>query len=137
MSEYGQISGEGGVELLFRVMCECGHCLARLIGFVIAPLSEPCLPKMKFTGITFLLLLSAAVSSCSNMETQSSPGREDPFHYDWHSLRVGGLVFAGVLCVLGIIVLLSGKCKCKFNKKNSPPPVSVAPKKLPQDCTDC
>uniref|UniRef100_A0A8D0GIC8 FXYD domain-containing ion transport regulator n=1 Tax=Sphenodon punctatus TaxID=8508 RepID=A0A8D0GIC8_SPHPU len=36
---------------------------------------------------------------------------------DWHSLRVGGLIFAGVLCALGIIILLSGKCKCRFNRK--------------------
>ncbi|XP_029416934.1 FXYD domain-containing ion transport regulator 3 isoform X1 [Nannospalax galili] len=38
---------------------------------------------------------------------------------DWHSLRVGGLICAGILCALGIIVLLSGKCKCKFRQKPS------------------
>lgn len=26
---------------------------------------------------------------------------------DWHSLRVGGLICAGILCALGIIVLMS------------------------------
>ncbi|ELK05765.1 FXYD domain-containing ion transport regulator 3 [Pteropus alecto] len=36
---------------------------------------------------------------------------------DWHSLRVGGLICAGILCAMGIIVLMSGKCKCKFNQK--------------------
>ncbi|XP_010018974.1 PREDICTED: FXYD domain-containing ion transport regulator 3-like, partial [Nestor notabilis] len=30
-----------------------------------------------------------------------------PFYYDWHRLRVAGLVVAAVLCVVGIIVLLS------------------------------
>uniref|UniRef100_A0A8C9L3U4 FXYD domain-containing ion transport regulator n=1 Tax=Serinus canaria TaxID=9135 RepID=A0A8C9L3U4_SERCA len=32
---------------------------------------------------------------------------------DWCHLRVGGLVVAAVLSVLGIAVLLSGKCKCR------------------------
>ncbi|KAK2088207.1 FXYD domain-containing ion transport regulator 3 [Saguinus oedipus] len=36
---------------------------------------------------------------------------------DWHRLRVGGLICAGVLCALGIIILMSGKCKCKFRQK--------------------
>lgn len=29
------------------------------------------------------------------------------FLLDWHSLRVGGLICAGTLCALGIIILLS------------------------------
>lgn len=29
------------------------------------------------------------------------------FLLDWHSLRVGGLICAGVLCAVGIIVLMS------------------------------
>ncbi|XP_036688943.1 FXYD domain-containing ion transport regulator 3 isoform X3 [Balaenoptera musculus] len=36
---------------------------------------------------------------------------------DWFSLRVGGLIVAAVLCAIGIIVLMSGKCKCKFSRK--------------------
>ncbi|KAH0631345.1 hypothetical protein JD844_005636 [Phrynosoma platyrhinos] len=46
---------------------------------------------------------------------------------DWHSLRIGGLIFAGVLCFLGIVILLSGKCKCKPKKRNSVQ-ISVAPR---------
>uniref|UniRef100_A0A8D2J7J4 FXYD domain-containing ion transport regulator n=1 Tax=Varanus komodoensis TaxID=61221 RepID=A0A8D2J7J4_VARKO len=38
---------------------------------------------------------------------------------DWHSLRVGGLVFAGILCFLGIVILLS-KWKQKWRRRNSP-----------------
>uniref|UniRef100_A0A452ECE8 FXYD domain-containing ion transport regulator n=1 Tax=Capra hircus TaxID=9925 RepID=A0A452ECE8_CAPHI len=38
---------------------------------------------------------------------------------DWYGLRVGGLIFAGILCAMGIIVLMSGKCKCKFRQKPS------------------
>ncbi|RMB97716.1 hypothetical protein DUI87_25715 [Hirundo rustica rustica] len=37
----------------------------------------------------------------------------NPFQYDWCHLRVGGLVVAAVLSVVGIIVLFSGKCKCR------------------------
>uniref|UniRef100_A0A8D0F6A1 FXYD domain-containing ion transport regulator n=1 Tax=Strix occidentalis caurina TaxID=311401 RepID=A0A8D0F6A1_STROC len=42
--------------------------------------------------------------------SDSSPSPPDaisPFQYDWHSLRVAGLVVAAILCVIGIIVLLS------------------------------
>ncbi|XP_042653173.1 FXYD domain-containing ion transport regulator 3-like isoform X4 [Tyto alba] len=49
-----------------------------------------------------------------------------PFQYDWYNLRVAGLVVAAVLCVIGIIVLLSGKCKCrsKASRRRPPPEMS-------------
>ncbi|XP_058386912.1 FXYD domain-containing ion transport regulator 3 isoform X1 [Diceros bicornis minor] len=53
------------------------------------------------------------------------PGGDEPLARvllrppDWHSLRVSGLICAGLLCVMGIIVLLSGKCKCRFRQKPS------------------
>ncbi|XP_074786478.1 FXYD domain-containing ion transport regulator 3 [Athene noctua] len=54
------------------------------------------------------------------------PDATSPFQYDWHSLRVAGLVVAAVLCVIGIIVLLSGKCKCrsKASRRRPPPEMS-------------
>ncbi|XP_066495194.1 FXYD domain-containing ion transport regulator 3-like [Tiliqua scincoides] len=91
---------------------------------------------MKSTTIEILLLLLAAFSSCSVMQRpQDATDKEGPFYYDWETLRIGGLVFAGVTCFLGIVILISGKCKCKFNKKKSSP-VSVAPKAR-SDSTDC
>ncbi|XP_070805419.1 FXYD domain-containing ion transport regulator 3 [Pituophis catenifer annectens] len=45
--------------------------------------------------------------------------KDSPFHYDWKSLRISGLIFAGILCFMGIVILLSGKCKCKPKKKSS------------------
>ncbi|XP_067316781.1 uncharacterized protein [Anolis sagrei] len=41
----------------------------------------------------------------------------DPFHYDYESLRIGGLVFAVVLFLLGILIILSRRCRCKFNQQ--------------------
>lgn len=47
----------------------------------------------------------------------ASEGEEDPFTFDYHRLRVGGLILAGVLCLIGITILFSGHCRCKFNQK--------------------
>ncbi|XP_063177977.1 FXYD domain-containing ion transport regulator 3-like, partial [Chroicocephalus ridibundus] len=55
-----------------------------------------------------------------------APDATSPFQYDWHHLRVAGLVVAAVLCLVGIIVLLSGKCKCwsKASRRRPPPETS-------------
>ncbi|XP_040832410.1 phospholemman [Ochotona curzoniae] len=41
----------------------------------------------------------------------------DPFTYDYQSLRIGGLIIAGILFILGILIILSKKCRCKFNQQ--------------------
>nr|XP_057909744.1 phospholemman-like [Doryrhamphus excisus] len=41
---------------------------------------------------------------------------DDPFTFDYHRLRVGGLILAAVLCLIGITILLSGHCRCKFKQ---------------------
>ncbi|KAM4015664.1 FXYD domain-containing ion transport regulator 3 [Anomaloglossus baeobatrachus] len=62
----------------------------------------------------FLMLASAPLyHATSGAET---PER-DPFEYDYKSLQIAGLIMAGVLCAMGIIILISGKCRCKFNQK--------------------
>ncbi|NXU50517.1 FXYD6 regulator, partial [Turnix velox] len=38
---------------------------------------------------------------------------------DYQSLRIGGLVFAVVLFTVGILLILSRRCRCSFNKKPS------------------
>ncbi|XP_020949214.1 FXYD domain-containing ion transport regulator 3 isoform X2 [Sus scrofa] len=66
------------------------------------------------------------------LECGSTAGRGD-----WHSLRVGGLICAGTLCALGIIILLSGKCKCKFSQKSSHRPGDAPPLITPGSAHDC
>ncbi|XP_064296425.1 phospholemman-like [Phalacrocorax carbo] len=45
------------------------------------------------------------------------PQERDRFHYDYDSLRVGGLIFAGALFLLGILLILSRRCRCKFDQQ--------------------
>ncbi|CAL8350507.1 unnamed protein product [Arctogadus glacialis] len=46
---------------------------------------------------------------------------EDPFVYNYESLRIGGLTFAVVLFTLGILLILSRRCRCNINQKSSTP----------------
>ncbi|XP_056141925.1 FXYD domain-containing ion transport regulator 6-like isoform X3 [Lampris incognitus] len=50
-------------------------------------------------------------------------GHEDydsAFHYDYESLRIGGLVFAVVLFLMGIALIVSRKCTCSKSDKTRP-----------------
>uniref|UniRef100_A0A7N4NV71 FXYD domain-containing ion transport regulator n=1 Tax=Sarcophilus harrisii TaxID=9305 RepID=A0A7N4NV71_SARHA len=51
-----------------------------------------------------ILLLMAALPV---LEANDLFDKDSPFYYDWHSLRVGGMVCAGILCAAGIIVIMS------------------------------
>ncbi|XP_027711287.1 phospholemman-like [Vombatus ursinus] len=64
--------------------------------------------------LTQLLLLCIALISTAKEE---APKERDPFTYDYQSLRIGGLVFAGILFILGILIILSRRCRCKFNQQ--------------------
>uniref|UniRef100_A0A7N5KPH6 FXYD domain-containing ion transport regulator n=1 Tax=Ailuropoda melanoleuca TaxID=9646 RepID=A0A7N5KPH6_AILME len=92
---------------------------------------------LEATLILLILLAGLPVLDANDPEDKNSP-----FYYDWHRLRIGGLICAAVLCAIGIIVLMSewgywwelagqgcappptipspptgGKCKCKFSQK--------------------
>uniref|UniRef100_A0A8V5GVU5 FXYD domain-containing ion transport regulator n=1 Tax=Melopsittacus undulatus TaxID=13146 RepID=A0A8V5GVU5_MELUD len=62
------------------------------------------------------LLVPAAVADgrCQEQATVSSPP-------DYQSLRIGGLVFAVVLFTVGILLILSRRCRCSFNQKPRAP----------------
>ncbi|XP_043973773.1 phospholemman [Gambusia affinis] len=65
------------------------------------------IPTLVF--VTFLSLVSV------NAEATNDNG-EEAFTFDYHRLRVGGLILAAVLCLIGITILFSGHCRCKFNQ---------------------
>ncbi|NXB11600.1 FXYD6 regulator, partial [Cnemophilus loriae] len=64
------------------------------------------------------LLVPAAVA---DVATQEKEEEEDPFNYDYQSLRIGGLVFAVVLFTVGILLILSRRCRCSFKQKPRAP----------------
>ncbi|KAM5236186.1 phospholemman [Ctenodactylus gundi] len=51
------------------------------------------------------------------MADAEAPQEHDPFTYDYQSLRIGGLTIAGILFILGILIILSKRCRCKFNQQ--------------------
>ncbi|XP_006890940.1 PREDICTED: FXYD domain-containing ion transport regulator 6 [Elephantulus edwardii] len=58
------------------------------------------------------LLAPAVLASAAEQEKET-----DPFHYDYQTLRIGGLVFAVVFFSVGILLILSRRCKCGFSQK--------------------
>ncbi|XP_074837446.1 phospholemman [Carettochelys insculpta] len=65
-------------------------------------------------GTWILLLFCWALLGATSAEP---PKEHDPFNYDYHSLRIGGLIFAVILFLLGILIILSRRCRCKFNQQ--------------------
>lgn len=74
---------------------------------------------MQQAALSLLLLLAGLPALDANDPANDPEDKNSPFYYDWHRLRVGGLICAGILCAMGIIILMSGKCKCKFSQKSS------------------
>uniref|UniRef100_A0A8C2HQU5 FXYD domain-containing ion transport regulator n=1 Tax=Cyprinus carpio TaxID=7962 RepID=A0A8C2HQU5_CYPCA len=61
---------------------------------------------MKALALVFLTLLSLVLA-----EGQQTT-ENDPFSFDYHRLRVGGLILAAVLCLIGITILLTRASEC-------------------------
>ncbi|XP_044615448.2 phospholemman isoform X1 [Equus asinus] len=70
--------------------------------------------RRTMASLGHLLVLCVGLLSMANAE---APQEHDPFTYDYQSLRIGGLIIAGILFILGILIVLSRKCRCKFNQQ--------------------
>uniref|UniRef100_A0A8C9V7D4 FXYD domain-containing ion transport regulator n=2 Tax=Scleropages formosus TaxID=113540 RepID=A0A8C9V7D4_SCLFO len=69
---------------------------------------------LKMVKIAALVLFT--LSAVAFAEDPKQTSEDDPFTFDYDRLRVGGLILAAVLCLIGITILLSGHCRCKFNQ---------------------
>ncbi|KAI9536495.1 hypothetical protein NQZ68_032290 [Dissostichus eleginoides] len=73
------------------------------------------------TLVVFGSWLAPALGSAFGREVFASAENADKdydgaFEYDYESLRIGGLVFAVVLFVLGIVLIVTKKCNCSSDK---------------------
>uniref|UniRef100_UPI0037E7A83E FXYD domain-containing ion transport regulator 6-like isoform X1 n=1 Tax=Semicossyphus pulcher TaxID=241346 RepID=UPI0037E7A83E len=72
--------------------------------------------------VAFSSWLAPALGSAFGREVLASAvdGDKDydsDFQYDYESLRIGGLVFAVVLFLMGIALIVSRKCTCSKSEK--------------------
>ncbi|CAJ0919096.1 unnamed protein product, partial [Ranitomeya imitator] len=74
-------------------------------------------PDLKMPDVCVALFLMLASAPLLLATSGAEPSERNPFEYDYKSLQIAGLIMAGVLCAMGIIILISGKCRCKFNQK--------------------
>ncbi|XP_023620471.1 FXYD domain-containing ion transport regulator 4 [Myotis lucifugus] len=78
-------------------------------------------------GVTWGLLLVLA----------GLPALEANDLIDWEALQLGGMICAALLCIAGILFALSGKCKCKHNRKHSPLSEKAVPFITPGSASTC
>uniref|UniRef100_A0A8P4KP46 FXYD domain-containing ion transport regulator n=2 Tax=Dicentrarchus labrax TaxID=13489 RepID=A0A8P4KP46_DICLA len=78
------------------------------------------------TLVAFSSWLAPALGSAFGREVLASAAVADKdkdydsaFHYDYESLRIGGLVFAVVLFLMGIALIVTRKCTCSSDKPRS------------------
>ncbi|XP_047217157.1 FXYD domain-containing ion transport regulator 6-like isoform X2 [Girardinichthys multiradiatus] len=81
--------------------------------------------------VAFSSWLAPALGSAFGREVFASAEEDEKdfdsaFHYDYESLRIGGLVFAVALFLLGIFLIVSRKCTCSRSDKSRGPEVESA-----------
>ncbi|XP_058248648.1 FXYD domain containing ion transport regulator 6 like [Hemibagrus wyckioides] len=72
--------------------------------------------ELSLVALFWFSHLAPVLGSAFGREMPASTMDDDydsPFHYDYESVRIGGLVFAAVLFFLGIFVVISRKCRCR------------------------
>ncbi|XP_059194737.1 FXYD domain-containing ion transport regulator 6-like isoform X2 [Centropristis striata] len=71
--------------------------------------------------VAFSSWLAPALASAADEDKDY----DSAFHYDYESLRIGGLVFAVVLFLMGIALIVSRKCTCSKSDKSRGPDVET------------
>ncbi|XP_068180391.1 FXYD domain-containing ion transport regulator 3-like [Antennarius striatus] len=84
----------------------------------------------KICALVMMTLVSLVFAEEQHLE-------DDPFTFDYHKLRVGGLILAAVLCLIGITILLSGHCRCKFKQDKRRRTGSAAQQMLSEQARSC
>lgn len=75
--------------------------------------------EMNLLFLSSHLVFVFAVSDSSAPDEQENKV-EDPFTYDYETLRIGGLTLGVVLFTLGILIILSRRCRCGVKKSRAP-----------------
>ncbi|XP_040899890.1 FXYD domain-containing ion transport regulator 6-like isoform X2 [Toxotes jaculatrix] len=70
--------------------------------------------------LVVLVALSSCLAPALASTTDEDKDYDSAFHYDYESLRIGGLVFAVVLFLMGIFLIVSRKCTCSKKDKSRP-----------------
>ncbi|XP_060107607.1 FXYD domain-containing ion transport regulator 6 [Heteronotia binoei] len=76
---------------------------------------------------TLIFLCSLLLPVVSSADVADQKEDKDPFNYDYQTLRIGGLVFAVVFFTVGILLILSRRCRCTFSQKPRAPGDEEAP----------
>ncbi|CAN9514341.1 unnamed protein product [Ophioblennius macclurei] len=63
--------------------------------------------------VAFSSWLAPALASAADHDKDY----DSAFHYDYESLRIGGLVFAVALFLMGIALIVTRKCTCSKSSK--------------------
>ncbi|XP_059518142.1 FXYD domain-containing ion transport regulator 4 isoform X1 [Myotis daubentonii] len=98
-----------------------------------SPTALPCSCDME--GVTWGLLL--VLAGLPALEANDLIDKDSSFSYDWEALQLGGMICAALLCIAGILFALSGKCKCKHNRKHSPLSEKAVPFITPGSASTC
>ncbi|XP_065137635.1 FXYD domain-containing ion transport regulator 6 [Paramisgurnus dabryanus] len=74
------------------------------------------------TVLVCLFSLLVYVTALSDIDAKDGKNKMlDVFTYDYETLRIGGLAFAVVLFALGVLLILSRRCRCGVNQKPRTP----------------
>ncbi|XP_048368660.1 FXYD domain-containing ion transport regulator 6 [Sphaerodactylus townsendi] len=85
---------------------------------LLSPAPPARLPAVMEAVLIFLCSLLLPVTFADVTDQKED---KDPFNYDYQTLRIGGLVFAVVFFTVGILLILSRRCRCSFSQKPRAP----------------